>query len=42
MSPGQRSLAASLVFAILASLGVAGCWYSEDPKELTAVSWGGY
>ena len=39
--PGQRSLAASLVFAMLASLGVAGCWYSEAPKELTAVSWGG-
>lgn len=28
--------------AVLVLLGSAGCWYAEEPEELTAVSWGGY
>ena len=28
--------------AALALFCSAGCWHSADPKELTAVSWGGY
>lgn len=42
MPSRQRSHAALFVFAVLAPFGFDGCWYAEDPKELTAVSWGGY
>ena len=38
---GMRRCAISFAAAVL--LGSAGCWTSgEDPKELTAVSWGGF
>ena len=38
---GMRRYAISFAAAVL--LGSAGCWISDgDPKELTAVSWGGF
>ncbi len=42
MSVGRRSLAATFILATLSPSGFTGCWYPEAPKELTAVSWGGY
>ena len=33
----------AISFAAAVLLGSAGCWISDgDPKELTAVSWGGF
>lgn len=42
LSSERRTLAGLFVFAILAPLSFTNCWYGNDPKELTAVSWGGY